>query len=174
MLDLAKFFFGERPIALRARMPKPNNPDGPDYLNIVELNFSGDRVAHIILDRLSRGHHRYLDITLDGEGATIETSIGGRLELLTGIGAGTRRPFFRPDITMGGRARIYEGERYKTIAKAPLDLFADGTSRLFRAFLDAIASGSLPPNHLEEARHTLAMLYACYECAADGSTRSIA
>lgn len=173
VLDLAKFFFDERPLALRARMPKPGKPDGPDYLNIIELSFSGDRVAHIVLDRLARGPHRYLDITLDGEGATIETSIGGKLELHAGLRASTRRPFVDLDVAMGGRSRLYRGEHFQTLAKAPLDLFADGTSRLFRAFLDAIANGTTPPNELEEARQTLDMLYACYECAVDGSTRTL-
>lgn len=173
VLDLAKFFFDERPATLRARMPKPGQPDGPDYLNIIELGFSGDRMAHIVLDRLARGRHRYLDITLDGAGATIETSIGGKLQVQAGLRTSTRRPYVELDIAMGGRARLYQGERFETLAKAPIDLFADGTSRLFRAFLGAIVSGTVPPNNLEDARQTLAMLYACYECAVDGSTRRL-
>ena len=174
VLDLAKTFFGESPRSIRARMPKPGMAGGPDYLNIVELEFSGDRMAHIILDRLARGRHRYLDITLECEKATIETSIGGRFEASAGLRAGSKRPFVEVDIALGGRARLYEGDRFRTLARAPLDLFADGTAALLRAFLAALATGKTPPNSLTDARETLAMLYACYECAADGSTRKIA
>lgn len=53
-------------------MPRGKQPNGPDYLNLIELEFSGDRVAHITLDRLSRGRRRYLDIRLDGEAGSIE------------------------------------------------------------------------------------------------------
>lgn len=174
VLDLAKSFFGENPRSIRARMPKPGMANGPDYLNIVELEFSADRMAHIILDRLARGRHRYLDITLECERATIETSIGGRFEASAGLRAGSKRPFLEIDVALGGRARLYQGDRFRTLARAPLDLFADGTAALLRAFLSALASGKTPPNSLTDARQTLAMLYACYECAADGSTRHIA
>lgn len=174
VLDLAKYFFGENPRSIRARMPRPGRLGGADYLNIVELEFTGDRMAHIILDRLARGRHRYLDITLECEKATIETSIGGRFEASAGLRAGSKRPFVEIDVALGGRARLYEGDRFRTLARAPIDLFADGTAALFRSFLAALASGRPPPNNLKDARQTLAMLYACYECAADGSTRAIA
>ncbi len=174
VIDLAKHFFGERPHSVRARMPKPGAPDGPDYLNIVELGFSEDRVAHIILNRLAKGQHRYLDISLNGEKSTIETSIGGRLALSTGLRASTKRPFVDVDVAMGGRSRLYRGERYDTVGKSPLDLFAQGTAELFRAFLAAIANGTEPPNSLDDARNTLELLYACYDCAEDGSVRHFA
>ncbi len=74
-----RYFFGEEPTSISARMPRGKQPNGPDYLNLIELEFSGDRVAHITLDRLSRGRRRYLDIRLDGEAGSIETSLGGRM-----------------------------------------------------------------------------------------------
>src|SRR5262249_1331379 len=93
VLDLCRFFFSEDPLSVSARMPKVNVPDGPDYLNLIQLEFSRDRVAHIVLDRLSRGPHRYLDIQLDGSVGCIETNLGGRLALNLGIRPNTRRPF---------------------------------------------------------------------------------
>lgn len=169
VLDLCAFFFNEHPQKARVRMPKPTGANGPDLLNIVQLEFSGDRVAQIVLDRLTRGRHRYLDMRLVGEKATIETSIGGRAELSVGVRASDRRPFGLLDIAAGGRARLYEGERFKTIATAPMDLFADATARLFRAFLDAIAHDTVPPNSIEQARRTLKLLYSCYEDVAAGT-----
>lgn len=162
VLDLCKSFFGERPSAMRSRMPRPFSYGGPDYLDLVQLDFSGDRVAQITLDRLTRGRHSYLDIRLVGEKGTIETSIGGRAQLTLGLRPQSRKPFGDLDFALGGRARLYHGDRYVTIARSPLDLFPDATAKLYRAFLDAIRDGREPPNGLDESRHTLQMLYDCY------------
>jgi predicted dehydrogenase len=174
VLDLAKFFFDATPTSIRARMPKPAGPDAPDHLNIVELAFPGDRYAHILLDRLSKGRHRYLDIRLDGAEATIETSIGGRMNTTVGLNARTRRPFIDVDVAMGGRARLYRGEAWEHLATAPLDLFADATARLLTDAMQAIERGETPPSSLAHARNTLALLLACYESATDGLPRQVA
>ena len=174
VLDLAQFFFDARPVSIRARMPRPAGPDAADHLNIVELAFSGDRYAHIILDRLSKGVHRYLDIRLDGSEATIETSIGGRMETTFGLNARTRRPFIDLNVAMGGQARLYRGEACERLATAPLDLFADATARLLTDVIEAIKRGETPPCSLPHARNTLALLIACYESAADGLPRQVA
>lgn len=174
VLDLCKFFYDERPIKMRSAMPRPGDPSGPDYLCIVELVFSGERHALIVLDRLTRGQHRYLDVRLVGDHSTVQTSIGGRLEATGGLKPSTRRPFIDIDVAWGGSARRYQGERYVTIARAPIDLFADATARLFREFLAALRLGEKPPNGIDEARHTLAMLYGAYEGAEGGETRTLA
>jgi predicted dehydrogenase len=162
VLDLCKFFFGERPTAIRSRMPRPFSSGGPDYLDLVLLEFSGDRVAQITLDRLTRGRHSYLDIRLVGEKGTIETSIGGRAELTLGLRPKKRKLFGDLDFALGGRARLYHGDHHFTLAKSPLDLFPDATAKLYRAFIDAIREGRQPPNGLDESRHTLELLYDCY------------
>jgi predicted dehydrogenase len=162
-LDLCRYFFGEDPVRIDARMPKGRAPDGPDYLNLIRLEFSGDRVAHISLDRLCRGPHRYLEMRLDGSLGCVETSIGGNVGLAAGIRGGTRRPYLNLDVTLGGRALLYQGERFKKIASAPLDIFAHGTARLMRAFLDALDRGTTPPCHAEDNRRTLALVLAAYD-----------
>lgn len=162
VIDLCKSFFGERPSAMRSRMPRPFAVGGPDYLDLVQLEFSGDRVAQITLDRLTRGRHAYLNVRLVGENGTIETSIGGRAELTFGLRPKGRKPFTDLDFALGGRARLYQGDRHITLAKSPLDLFPDATARLYRLFLDAIRYDRDTPNGLDESRHTLQLLYDCY------------
>jgi predicted dehydrogenase len=166
VLDLCRFFFDEEPISISARMPRGKQPNGPDYLNLMQLEFSGDRVAHITLDRLSRGRHRYLDIRLDGERGAIETSLGGRFECRAGIGAATRRPFLTVDVAMGGRARLYQGERFALLAREPLDVFAMATRELMLAFLSALDGIGTPPCSAVDNRHTLALMMAAYESEA--------
>lgn len=175
VIDLAKFFFEERPMSIRARLPRPDRGSGlggPDYLALLELEFSGDRFAHIMLDRLTRGRHRYLDIRLDGTEATIETSIGGRMKASVGLRSAPRRAFFDLDIALGGRARLYRGEACERLATAPLDLFPDATARLLAAAIPKIVAGETPPCDLAEARNTLRLLLACYAAAPGEIVRS--
>jgi len=162
-LDLCRFFFDEDPVSIYARMPKGGNPNGPDYLNLIRLEFSGDRVAHISLDRLCRGPHRYLEVRLDGSNACIETSIGGNIAFTVGVRGGSRKPYVSLDATLGGRAVLYQGEKFRKIAGAPLNIFAHGTARLMRAFLDALERGGTPPCNADDNRRTLALVFAAYD-----------
>lgn len=163
VLDLARYYFNEDPVSVSARMPKGKNPESPDYLNLIQLEFSGDRVAHITLDRLSRGPHRYLDIRLDGSEGIVETSFGGKIEFHAGIKGGTRKPYLETDISMGGRARLYRGEKYRKLASDPLDVFAHATHKLMAAFIHALETGSTPPCCGADNIRTLALVYAAYE-----------
>jgi predicted dehydrogenase len=163
VLDLCRYFFDEEPTSIYARFPKGSKPDGPDYLNLIQLEFSGDRVAHIILDRYSKGRHRYLDMRLDGSEGTVETSLGGNIELKGGIKGGTRKPYINLDISLGGNAYLYKGETAKKIASDPLDLFPNATSHLLKLFLEALDLGEVPPCHAEDNLKTLALMHAAYE-----------
>ena len=170
VLDLCRYYFKEEPLSITARMPKGKNPQGPDYLNLLQLEFSEDRVAHITLDRLSRGPHRYLDMRLDGSKSVVETSVGGKLNLNLGIRGGTREPYFDLDIAMGGTARLYKKEKYKKLATDPIDLFANATYKLLLAFQQSLKDGTPPPCDAESNRKTLALMLAAYESASTGKT----
>lgn len=170
VLDLARFYFDENPISIRARMPRGDSQNGPDYLNLIELEFSGDRVAQITLDRLSKGPHRYLDIRLDGSEGVIESSIGGKLGLHAGIRGGSRKPYFQVDMSPGGQARLYQREKFRKIASDPLDLFANATSKLMAAFIHALNTEITPPCNATDNFHTLALVVAAYESSRTNQT----
>ncbi len=167
-LDLCRYFFDEDPASIRCRMPRPGGAGGPDYLNLIELTFSGDRVAAITLDRLSRGRHRYLDIRLDGTVGCIETHIGGGIELRLGVKGGTRRPFAKLDIALGGSADLWHGEASRRIATDPLDLLANATRNLLCEFVSALDTGRTPPCDATDNRRSLALMLAAYESHATG------
>lgn len=171
VLDLCRFFFGEDPSALVARMPRPGGAVGPDYLNLISLEFSSDRIAHVLLDRISRGPHRYLSFRLDGSHGCIETEIGGGLELHAGIAGGARRPYLHADLSWGGRARLFHGASFAKIASEPLDAFARATRRLIEAFLAALRSGDTPACDADDNRRTLALMLAAYESDERGGAR---
>ena len=163
VLDLCRYFYGEEPIEISAKMPKPSNPDGPDYLNLIQLEFSGGRTAQITLDRLTRGRHRYLDLRLDGSRSSIETEFGGNIEFAAGIRGGDRKPYLDFDISLGGRALQYHAENAKKIASDPLDIFANATSKLLAQFIQAIDDGSVPACCAQDNIKTLALTLAAYE-----------
>ncbi len=167
-LDLCRFFFGEEPISISARMPKPGKPEGADYLNLIQLEFSGDRVAQIILDRLSRGPHRYLDIRLDGTQGCIESKLGGLAELAIGVKGGTRKPFMRMEMSPSASARIYQAGKEKSLTTDPIDLFPNATATLLDEMLIALETDAEPPCSAADNLHTLAMMLAAYESAKQG------
>jgi len=168
ILELARFFFEDNPVRVIAQMPNPLGLAHCDVVNVISLEFSDGRAASIVLDRLSKGPERYLDMRLDGEFSSIHTSIGGRVRLAAGIHTRERRPFLEFTFVQGGRAVLQEGNRSTVIAKDRLNILADATARHFAAFIDAIGSGGQPPGNVKDNRNTLALVFAAYESAATG------
>ena len=164
-LDLARFFFASEPRFMRSWMAGSSAAAGPDMLNLVDLDFGDGRFARITLDRLTKGRHRYLECRLDGTEATIETELGGALELQFGVRAATRRPFFNGDFSAGGRAFLWRGENRRKLASDGFNLFADATRKLLRAFLLSIRDETVPPCSLDDNFRSFALMRAAYDAA---------
>ena len=77
--------------------------------------------------------------------------------------AANRRPFFDFDLAPGGRARLYRGEQYSTLATEPLNVFAGATAELVTEFLAALDRGQIPPCNALDNYRTLALMLAAYE-----------
>lgn len=170
-LDLCRYFFESDPRAITARMPRPGGGGGPDLLNLIELEFEGDRFAQITLDRLSRGRHRYLDTRLDGTEATIEARLGGRAEIALGIRGGTRRPYAKVDFAPSAAADLFRGECRRRLATDPLDIFAHSTARLLSEMLDALDAGREPPCSAADNVMTLRLMLEAYASSDAGGRR---
>jgi predicted dehydrogenase len=168
VLELARFFFDDNPLRVIAQMPNPLGIARCDVVNVISLEFSDGRAASIVLDRLSKGPERYLDMRLDGEFASIHSSIGGRVELAAGLRTRERRPFLEFTIVQGGRAVLQNGNRSTLIAKDRTNILADATARHFAAFIDAMRSGEPPSGNVKDSRNTLALVLAAYDSAASG------
>ena len=169
VFELIRFFFGENPVRITARMPNPSRGKA-DLVNIVTLEFTDGRAASILLDRLCKGPERYLDLRLDGELATIVTSIGGELSIKAGLHTRERRPFFGIDFAKGGKALWQNGNRAKVLAKEDVNPFARATAVHLQNFLDALVKNETPPGTARDHRKTLALIFAAYESAASGRT----
>lgn len=168
VFDLIRFFFGKTPTKIFAHMPKPVPDIKTDVINVVSVEFDDGRAASFILDRLSKGPERYLDIRLDGDHATIHTSIGGELKFQIGMHTREKKPFFDLSIVKGGKAELQVGNRSKVIAKDPINPFKTATSELFSRFIGAIENNTVPPCNAKDSRDTFALILAAYESAASG------
>ncbi len=165
VFELMRFFFEDTPVRLLAHMPVPQAKAESDAINVVCVEFADGRAASMILNRLSKGPERYLDMRLDGEFASIHTSIGGRIELKTGIRTGDRRPFLEWRFAKGGQAVLQAGNRSRVIARDPINPFAAATAVHFDNFVGAIQSGGTAPGDARDNRKTLAMVVAAYDSA---------
>lgn len=165
VFELARFFFDAEPIMISAQMPQPQPEKHFDSLNLITLEFADGRAASIILNRLSRAPERYLDMRLDGEFASIHTSIGGRVGIEAGIHTREKRPFLGINFIKGGSAVLQNGNKSKIIAKDGINPFASSTARHFENFVKAIQEGSEPPGDVKDNLKTLALVFAAYDSA---------
>ena len=82
-----------------------------------------------------------------------------------GVHASSRRPYVDFDVSLGGRAFLFEGEHKRKLAADPLGLFAAATRELMQAFLVALDEGTPPPCEGRDNVRTLALMRAAYEAA---------
>jgi predicted dehydrogenase len=165
VFELVRYFFEAEPIRISAQMPQPQPEKRSDTLNLISLEFADGRAASIILNRLSMGPERYLDMRLDGEFASIHTSIGGRVGFEAGIHTREKRPFFGINFVKGGSAVLQKGNKSKVIAKDDINPFASSTKYHFENFIKAILEGSEPPGTVKDNFKTLALVFAAYDSA---------
>jgi D-apiose dehydrogenase len=173
VFELIRFFFEEDPLRISAHMPNPSHQKA-DVLNIVSLEFTGGRAASILLDRLSKGPERYLDLRLDGQFGTITTSIGGELAIEAGLHTRERRPYFALHFAKGGKAVWQDGNRFRILAKEGINPFAHATAVHLQNFIDALAQNKTPVGTARDHRKTLALIFAAYDSAAAGCSVELA
>ena len=168
VFDLIRFYFDMEPSRIYAYMPKPSASVRTDLINVISLEFPDGRGASILLDRMSKGPERYLDMRLDGEFGAIENSIGGKLEFNAGMHTKNRKPFINFQFALGGQAALLNGNSRKVIAKDPLNPFATSTAEHFAQFLNGLENGAMPTTTAKENRNTLALVFAAYDSAKTG------
>ncbi len=165
VFSLVRYFFDDEPIAISAQMPNPLSKFRSDALNLITLEFADGRAASIVLNRLSNARERYLDMRLDGEYASVHTSIGGEIRFEAGLHTRQKRPFVGFSFVKGGKAVIENGTRSRVIAKDGINPFASSTAYHFNNFIDSIRNGNTPQGTVADNRKTLALVFAAYDSA---------
>ena len=174
VFELVRYFFDATPSTLWAHMPRPIPGSNTESLNIIAMEFPDGRAASILLDRLSKGPERYLEMRLDGEHAAIHTSIGGELRFEVGLHTRQRKPFMGLHVVKGGQAVLQQAERATVIGADGMNPFASATAVQFGNFLDAIEQGVVPSGTAADHKPTLALTLAAYDAAESGSSVSLA
>lgn len=174
VFELIRYFFDATPSTLWAHMPRPIPGSSTESINIIAMEFPDGRAASIILDRLSKGPERYLDMRLDGEHAAIHTSIGGELRFEVGLHTRQRKPFMGLHVVKGGQAVLQQAERATVIGTDGMNPFASATAVHFGKFLSAIEAGHVPSGTAEDHKATLALTLAAYDAAESGRAIAIA
>jgi predicted dehydrogenase len=95
VFELIRYFFDANPSKILAHMPHLTLGLKSDSVNIIYVEFPDGRAASIVLNRISKAPERYLDLRLDGEHASVHTSIGGRVQVSAGVHTRERKPFLR-------------------------------------------------------------------------------
>ena len=169
VVDLAVQLFGGLPKRVSAHMPQFSGSRHADLVDVVTLEFPDGRLAQIVLDRVCRGSHRYLELRLDGERASLRASIGGRARLSFFLTARGRRPGARLELARGGQAWLEVGEKRRVLARNPSNAFASATAQHLASVLAAVARGEEPPASARYARGIALVVEAAYTSARTGA-----
>jgi predicted dehydrogenase len=168
LVDLLLVLFGEPPEAVYARHSAGLDPERKaDAIHLVTLEFPGNRLAQITIDRLCPAGTRYVELRADCERASLRASHGGRALLRFGAKR-AQKTGLRIDYGPGGMAWLERGTNRTVLARNPRDEGVVGTARLFERVLEAFADNREPPSSGREARTTLAVIEAAYRSAETG------
>lgn len=161
--------FGELPIAVTAQHSAGYHDDPEaDAVQLVTLEFPGQRLGQITIDRLCKGGTRYMELRGDCERGSLRASLGGRAVLQVGMKR-AERTGLRVDFGAGGLAWVETGLRRKTLARSSRDMTAKATERVLQGALDAFRRDVEPASSGAAAREILAVIDAAYRSAETGA-----
>lgn len=162
-LDLLLDAFGDAPALITARLPRPSTSVGTPVV-LLTLEWADGRAAHLTLDRMAPGKHRYLEARFDCDDACLRATFGGRAEVRAGLDPRARRPRLRWDLGPGGLAWEERGQEREVYARNPLNALMFATSQLLSETLAGRPVG------LGRARLVAVLIEAARRSAAEGRT----
>ena len=168
LVDLLLFLFGEKPEGVYARHSSGLDPSRKaDAVHLVTLDFPGNRLAQITIDRLCPAGTRYVEVRADCERESLRASLGGRGLVQVGMKR-AEKTGVRLELASGGLAWAERGLERTTLARARRQTGMRATAELFKRIDAALEEGAEPPSSGREARDVLAVIEAAYRSAAAG------
>ncbi len=164
-IDLICRFFGGYPEAVSARIAKVRQDIDADVCINIRLDFSGDRCANIVFNRMSHSPMRYFEMRLNCEKAAIRASLGGLARLELGWNSQASRPKARLSLSRGGEARLERAGGSRLLIKQPDSAYGLAAARHMAGFVQSIQHGNQPEVYMENSRKILQILLASYESA---------
>jgi predicted dehydrogenase len=167
VISLAYEIFGDWPRTVSARMPKTPVGQG-DLIDLVTLEFPCGGTAHLVLNRVCAGRHRYLDLRLDTLECSLRSSIGGRASASVSMAPGTRVPRLEVDLARGGMAWIEKSVGRDVLARNPDEIFAHSTGLHLTQVIQAVTRGEQPRWNARDAVQVVRVVEAAYRAAEEG------
>lgn len=165
LVDLLLTLYGETPVSVIARHSSGLDPSRTaDAVHLVTLEFPGNRLAQITIDRLCPAATRYVELRADCERASLRASLGGRALVRAGMKRGEPSGLVA-EFATGGLAWMEQGTRRKTLARASRRAGMLATGALLGKFAAAVEAGREPPSSGREAREVIAVIAAAYRSA---------
>jgi predicted dehydrogenase len=173
LVDFLIALFGEKPHAVSATTSSCGLHEGDmDAVALVTLEFSRNRLAQIVQNRLCKGETQYFEVRAETGNASYRASFGGRARVSAGLHRSTR-PHFRIDYGTAGVAWRESGSSRVTLARNPKEPGMVATRSVMRQSFDAFRKGTEPPTSAQRGRDVLEVTVACYESAERGERLSL-
>lgn len=170
-IDLLCRYFDDLPTRMSAVIPRVFSQYDSDVLVQLTLHFPDERLATVLLNRVSHAPERYLEMRLDCEQASLRVSVGGvaRFGVQATRYQGRTTPSVRFSWVKGGEARVEQGGNSEVIATEPQKATHLATARLLQHLLDDIATGADNQQAIH-ARNILHIIMQGYEAAESKTT----
>lgn len=173
-LDLFSYFFDALPQTITAHIPQVRQDTKADVLVQATLRYPDERVATLMMNRVSRAPQRYMEMRVDCEEASLRLSFGGVARATVEWSREARRPVFRVSLVKGGEARVEQGGRSRVLAYDKQDGRATATARILKDMIADIRAGRISLDAVNHARTLARTMFAGYESARRGETVNIA
>jgi len=167
-IDLICFLFDALPESLAAYAPRVRPEYDSDVLVQMSLRFPDERLATLLLNRVSHAPERYLEMRLDCEKASLRLSLGGVARASVEWSSRLGRPAARWSFVRGGEARTESGGRSRTYVKEAQPAFMPATAAHLEHFLSETHRDPLDYRPVEHAREVLRLALAGYESSTSG------
>lgn len=172
-LDLFSYFFDALPQTITAHIPKLRQDTEADVLVQATLRYPGERMATLMMNRVSRAPRRYLELRVDCEEASLRLSFGGVARATLEWSSQARRPVFRASLVKGGEARVEQGGRSWILARDNQEGRPMATARVLAGMIADIRAGRISLDGVQHARALTRAIFSGYESARRGQTVDI-
>jgi predicted dehydrogenase len=167
-LDLICQFFRAYPVAVTARIPKVRPDIDADVCVLMRLDFPEDRVADLVINRISHAPQKYIEMRLDCENASLRASLGGVARVELGWNSFRKRPTVRVSLATGGEVRWQSEGGSRLLMRQPRSALYHAAAMHLSQFLSSASAGVDPAVSARHAREVLRIVFAGYDSAASG------
>jgi len=169
-LDLICYFFDALPLSITAHMPHPRADIEADVTVQATLRFPAEKLATLMLNRISHAPERYLEMRIDCEKASLRISFGGVARVSVEWSRRRRFPLARFSIVKGGEARVETRGRSRVIAREMTEARARATAFHLQNLIDTIKLGTWSTENALHARNLVRIVAAGYNSARRAET----